>query len=87
MKFLKSIKKSTKPAVQFLFQKVKNNVNTVTGKIIAFVIMRLRVRLGPRRTKVSLRLPKFRIRAGSVKVCLIGGSLAHADWGQCPHIA
>ena len=22
--------------------------------------------------------------AGSVKVCLIWGSLAHADWGQCP---
>ena len=31
------------------------------------------------------------IREGTVKVCLIEDSLAHADWGQCPlkktHIA
>ena len=38
VKFIKSIKKSTNPAVQFLFQKVKNNVNTVTGKNIAVVL-------------------------------------------------
>ena len=38
VKFIKSIKKSTKLAVQFLFQKVKNNVNTVTGKNIAVVL-------------------------------------------------
>ena len=38
VKFIKSIKKSTKLAVQFLFKKVKNNVNTVTGKNIAFVL-------------------------------------------------
>ena len=39
VKFIKSIKKSHKKlAVQFLFQKVKKNVNTVTAKNIAFVI-------------------------------------------------
>ena len=38
VKFIKSIKKSTKLAVQFLFKKVKNNVNTVTGKNIAVVL-------------------------------------------------
>ena len=36
--FIKSIKKSPKLAVQFLYQKVKNNVNTVTGKNIKFVV-------------------------------------------------
>ena len=38
IKFIHSIKKSTKFGVQFRYQKVKNNVNTVTGKNIAFVL-------------------------------------------------
>ena len=38
VKFIKSIRKSTKLAVQYLFQKVKDNVNTVTGKNIAVVL-------------------------------------------------
>ena len=36
--FIKSIKKSPKRAVQFLYQKVKNNLNTVTGRIVQFVV-------------------------------------------------
>ena len=35
--FIKSIKKSTKRAVQILYQKVKNNLNTVTGRNVQFV--------------------------------------------------
>ena len=38
VKFLTSIKRSIKLAVQFLFQKVRNNVNTATGKNIAYVL-------------------------------------------------
>ena len=38
VKFIKSIKKSPKLAVQFLLQKVKNNVNTVTGRNIEVVL-------------------------------------------------
>ena len=37
VKFIRSIKKSPKLGVQLLFQKVRNNVNTVTGKNIHFV--------------------------------------------------
>ena len=36
--FIKSIKKSSKRAVQFLYQKVKNNLNTVTGRNVQFVV-------------------------------------------------
>ena len=36
--FIKSIKKSTKRAVQILYQKVKNNLNTVTGRNVQFVV-------------------------------------------------
>ena len=36
--FIKSIKKSPKRAVQFLYQKVKNNLNTVTGRNVQFVV-------------------------------------------------
>ena len=36
--FIQSIKKSPKQAVQFLYQKVKSNVETVTGKNIRYVI-------------------------------------------------
>ena len=36
--FVQSIKKSPKQAVQFLYQKVKSNVETVTGKNIRYVI-------------------------------------------------
>jgi hypothetical protein len=31
------------------------------------------------------KLISSEIREGSVKVCSIEGSLAHADWGQCSH--
>ena len=37
IKFIQSIKKSPKKAVQFLFEKVRKNVNTVTGRNMAFV--------------------------------------------------
>ena len=36
--FIQSIKKSPKSAVQYLYQKVKNNLNTVTGRNIRFVV-------------------------------------------------
>ena len=36
--FIQSIKKSRKSAVQYLYQKVKNNLNTVTGRNIRFVV-------------------------------------------------
>ena len=38
IKFIHSIRKSLKLAVQFLYQKIKKNVNTVTGRNIAFVL-------------------------------------------------
>ena len=37
IKFIQSIKKSPKKAVQFLFEKVRKNVNTVTGRNMDFV--------------------------------------------------
>ena len=36
--FIKSIKKSPKSAVRYLYQKVKNNLNIVTGRNIQFVL-------------------------------------------------
>ena len=36
--FIQSIKKSPKQAVQFLYQKVKRNLDTVTGKNIRYVV-------------------------------------------------
>ena len=38
IKFIKSIKKSPKLAVQFLYQKIHRNVNTVTGRNVAFIL-------------------------------------------------
>ena len=38
IKFIKSIQKSPKLAVQFLYQKIRKNLNTVTGKNINFVL-------------------------------------------------
>ena len=38
VKFIKSIKKSPNVAVQFLYQKIHKNVNTVTGKNVAFTL-------------------------------------------------
>ena len=35
--FVQSIKKSPKQAVQFLYQKVKENLNTLTGRNIRYV--------------------------------------------------
>ena len=37
-KFVQGIKKSPKLAVQFLYEKIKTNVNTVTGRNVAFVL-------------------------------------------------
>jgi hypothetical protein len=37
-KFIQGIKKSPKQAVQFLYDKIKKNVNTVTGRNVAFVL-------------------------------------------------
>ena len=38
IKFIKSIRKSPKLAVQYLYQKIQKNINTVTGKNIDFVL-------------------------------------------------
>jgi hypothetical protein len=38
VKFIQGIKKSPKQAVQFLYEKIKKNVNTVTGRNVAFVL-------------------------------------------------
>ena len=38
IKFLQSLKKSPKIAVQYLYQKVKDNVETVTGRNIAYIL-------------------------------------------------
>ena len=38
IKFIQLIKKSPKLAVQFLYQKIHRNVNTVTGRNVAFIL-------------------------------------------------
>ena len=38
VKFLNSVKKSPKIAVQYLYQKVKKDVETVTGRNIAYIL-------------------------------------------------
>ena len=38
VKFVEFIKKSSKRAVQFLYQKVKTNLNTVSGRDVQFVV-------------------------------------------------
>ena len=38
MNFIQSIKKSPKCAVQFLYRKVKDNLNTVTGRNVQYVV-------------------------------------------------
>jgi hypothetical protein len=41
VKFLQSMKKSSKLAVQFLLQKVSNDVSTITGKNIRYILDRI----------------------------------------------
>jgi hypothetical protein len=38
IKFIQSIKKSQKLAVQFLYQDIHKNVNTVNGRNIAYIL-------------------------------------------------
>ena len=38
IKFIQSIKKSPKLAVQFLYQKIHRNTNTITGRNIAYIL-------------------------------------------------
>jgi hypothetical protein len=38
VKFLQTVKKSPKLAVQFMLEKTRNNVNTVTGSNVRFIL-------------------------------------------------
>ena len=81
IKFIQSIKKSPNLAVKFLYQKIHKNVNTVTGRNVAYILqatgftkmedINLRVKV-----KTKINIHKL---GGKEQFC--GGNKEEFQWG------